>query len=120
MIGEFSQYADENEKLVDKYNQLVRDHNKLVKDYNELVNLYNKKSGDKAYSDALKAALDLINKNYGINYEIKRDSTAYKIVLPPSPKVDSALMLLPYFRENLHRDEQSGNWVITRTIIEKK
>lgn len=120
LIGEFSQYADENEKLVDKYNQLVRDHNKLVKDYNELVNLYNKKSGDKAYSDALKAALDLINKNYGINYEIKRDSTAYKIVLPPSPKVDSALMLLPYFRENLHRDEQSGNWVITRTIIEKK
>ena len=120
LIGEFSQYADENEKLVDKYNQLVRDHNKLIKDYNELVNLYNKKSGNKAYSDALKAALDLINKNYGINYEIKRDSTVYKIVLPPSLKIDSALMLLPYFRENLHYDEQSGNWVITRTVIEKK
>lgn len=120
LIGEFSQYADENEKLVDKYNQLVRNHNKLIKDYNELVTLYNNKSDNKAYSEALKSALDLINKNYGINYEIKRDSTAYKIVLPPSPKIDSALMLLPYFRENLHYDEQSGNWVITRTVIEKK
>lgn len=120
LIGEFSQYAVENEKLVDKYNQLVRDHNKLVKDYNELVNLYNKKSGDKAYSDALKAALDLINKNYGINYEITNDSTSYKVVVPSSQKIDSALMLLPYFRENLHYDEKSGKWVITRRVVEKK
>lgn len=120
LIGEFSQYVNENEKLVDKYNQLVRDHNKLVKDYNELVNLYNKKSENNAYYEALKAALDLINKNYGINYEIKRDSTAYKIVLPPSPKIDSALILLPYFRENIHYDEQLGKWFITRNVIEKK
>jgi hypothetical protein len=120
LIGEFSQYADENEKLVDKYNQLIRDHNKLVKDYNELVNLYNKKSGNKAYSDALKAALDLINKNYGINYEITNDSTSYKVVVPSSQKIDSALMLLPYFRENLHYDEKSGKWVITRRVVEKK
>lgn len=120
LIGEFSQYADENEKLVDKYNQLVRNHNKLVKDYNELVNLYNKKSGNKAYSDALKAALDLINKNYGINYEITNDSTSYKVVVPSSQKIDSALMLLPYFRENLHYDEKSGKWVITRRVVEKK
>lgn len=120
LIGEFSQYVDENEKLVDQYNQLVRDHNKLVKDYNELVNLYNKKSGNKAYSDALKAALDLINKNYGINYEITNDSTSYKVVVASSQKIDSALMLLPYFRENLHYDEKSGKWVITRRVVEKK
>ena len=120
LIGEFSQYADENKKLVDKYNQLVRDHNKLIKDYNELVNLYNKKSDNKAYSDALKAALDLINKNYGINYEIITDSTKYKVVVLPSQKIDSALMLLPYFRENLHYDEKSGKWEITRRVVEKK
>ena len=120
LIGEFSQYAVENEKLVDKYNQLVRDHNKLVKDYNGLVNLYNKKSGNKAYSDALKAALNLINKNYGINYEITNDSTSYKVVVPSSQKIDSALMLLPYFRENLHYDEKSGKWLITRRVVEKK
>lgn len=84
------------------------------------VNLYNKKSGDKAYSDALKTALDLINKNYGINYEITKDSTTYKVVVPTSQQIDSALMLLPYFRENLQYDEQSGKWVITRTVIEKK
>lgn len=120
LIGEFSQYADENEKLVDKYNQLVRNHNKLIKDYNELVTLYNNKSDNKAYCEALKTALDLINKNYGINYEIRSDSTVYKVVLPPSPKIDSALILLPYFRENLHYDEKSDKWVITRIITEKK
>lgn len=120
LIGELSQYANKNEKLVDKYNQLVRDHNKLIKDYNELVNLYNKKSGNKAYSDALKAALDLINKNYGINYEITNDSTSFKVVVPSSQKIDSALMLLPYFRENLYYDEKSGKWVITRRVVEKK
>lgn len=120
LIGEFSQYADENEKLVDKYNQLVRNHNKLIKDYNELVTLYNNKSDNKAYSEALKSALDLINKNYGINYEITNDSTSYKVVVPSSQKIDSALMLLPYFRENLHYDEKSRKWVITRRVVEKK
>lgn len=120
LIGEFSKYVSENEKLVGKYNQLIRDHNKLIKDYNELVTLYNKKSDNKAYCEALKTALDLINKNYGINYEIRSDSTVYKVVLPPSPKIDSALMLLPYFRENLHYDEKSGKWVITRRVVEKK
>lgn len=113
LIGEFSQCVNENEKLVNKYNQLARDHNKLIKDYNELVN-------KKPYYDALKAALDLINKNYGIDYEIINDSTTYKVVISPSQKIDSALILLPYFRENLHYDEKSGKWVITRRVIEKK
>lgn len=113
LIGEFSQCVNENEKLVNKYNQLARDHNKLIKDYNELVN-------KKPYYDALKAALDLINKNYGIDYEIINDSTTYKVVISPSLKIDSALILLPYFRENLHYDEKSGKWVITRRVIEKK
>lgn len=120
IINEFSTYIDEHKILVDKYNQLARDHNKLIKDYNELVTAWNKTSEEKSYTDALKIALNLINDNYGINCEISRDSTSYKVILPPSPKIDSALMLLPYFRENLHCDEQSGNWVITRTVIKKK
>lgn len=120
IINEFSTYIDEHKILIDKYNQLARDHNKLIKDYNELVTAWNKTSREKSYTDALKIALDLINENYGINCEIARDSTSYKVILPPSPKIDSALMLLPYFRENLHYDEKSGKWVITRRIIEKK
>lgn len=120
LIGEFSQYVNENEKLIDRHNQLVRDYNKLIKDYNELVTIYNKKSENKSYSDALKAALDLINKSYGIDYEITNDGTSYKVFLIPSQKIDSALMLLPYFRENLHYDKKSGKWVIIRTIIEEK
>lgn len=120
IINEFSTYIDEHKILIDKYNQLARDHNKLIKDYNELVTAWNKTSREKSYTDALKIALDLISENYGINCEIARDSTSYKVILQPSPKIDSALMLLPYFRENLHYDEKSGKWVITRRIIEKK
>lgn len=113
LLGDFSQCVNENEQLVNKYNQLARDHNKLIKDYNELVN-------KKSYYGALEAALDLINKNYGIDYEIINDSTTYKVVVSPSQKIDSALILLPYFRENLNYDEKSGKWVITRRVIERK
>ena len=100
-----------NETVV-KYNSLIKEHNDLVKRYNELVVIYNNWSGDISYSKALKAALDQINKLYDINYEIIKDSTAYKIVIPPSPKIDSALVLLPYFRGNLKRDDESNEWII--------
>lgn len=103
--------SDYNETVV-KYNSLIKEHNDLVKRYNELVVIYNNWSGDISYSKALKAALDQINKLYDINYEIIKDSTAYKIVIPPSPKIDSALVLLPYFRGNLKRDDESNEWII--------
>ena len=30
------------------------------------------------------------------------------------------IVLLPYFRDNLKRDDKTKNWIITRTIVEKK
>ena len=106
--------------IVDKYNQLIKDHNELIKDYNELVTLYRSKVNRNGDYETLKTVLDLINKNYGITYEIIQDSTSYKVVIPPSPKIDSALMLLPHFRENLKYDKKTDRWMITKQVVEKK
>ena len=106
--------------IVDKYNQLIKDHNELIKDYNELVTLYRSKINRNGDYETLKTVLDLINKNYGITYKIIQDSTSCKVVIPPSPKIDSALMLLPHFRENLKYDKKTERWMITKQVVEKK
>lgn len=107
------------EEMRIKYNSIAKDYTKLVSKYNQLVGEYNEVVEHMAYNDALKAALDLIYKNYGLKCNIKKDSSMYIISLPEFSKVDSALILLPYFRENLHFDDKSGKWIITRSIVEK-
>ena len=107
------------EEMRIKYNSMAKDYTKLVSKYNQLVGEYNEVVEHMAYNDALKAALDLMYKNYGLKCNIKKDSSMYIISLPEFSKVDSALILLPYFRENLHFDDKSGKWIITRSIVEK-
>lgn len=107
------------EEMRIKYNSIAKDYTKLVSKYNQLVGEYNEVVEHMAYNDALKAALDLMYKNYGLKCNIKKDSSMYIISLPEFSKVDSALILLPYFRENLHFDDKSGKWIITRSIVEK-
>ena len=107
------------EEMRIKYNSMAKDYTKLVSKYNQLVGEYNEVVEHMAYNDALKAALDLMYKNYGLKCNIKKDSSMYIISLQEFSKVDSALILLPYFRENLHFDDKSGKWIITRSIVEK-
>lgn len=107
------------EEMRIKYNSMAKDYTKLVSKYNQLVGEYNEVVEHMAYNDALKAALDLMYKNYGLKCNIKKDSSMYIISLPEFSKVDSALILLPYFRENLHFDDKSVKWIITRSIVEK-
>lgn len=54
-----------------------------------------------------KRLLDNVTTQYGI--EIKERDGYYTIA---SPKLDSALMLLPYFRNNIRYDAESRSWVI--------
>lgn len=93
-----------------EYNSLRSEYTRLVTAYNDLIGKYNE---NYSYSEALKAALSLIYGAYEIGYDIKMDSIKYKISLLPSPKIDSALILLPYFRENLEYDKEAGVWLIT-------
>ena len=116
LIDDLNQYDAEHNKLIDTYNNLAKDYSKLVRDYNKLVKAYNEESE----SEALKAALDMIRKEYDITYNIQKDSTKYIVKLLPSHKIDSALMLLPYFRNNLKFDEESNAWIITRQVVVEK
>ena len=93
-----------SQELVREYNSLSRNYNKLVKDYNKLVNEYNDYYNEKEYQiRELKSALGLIEKKYSIQYVIRRDSTFSVIDLSNTDKIDSALMLLPYYRDKLKK-----------------
>lgn len=123
IIERYNSLIEEEAYLVGDYNELVKKYNSLIEeksylrdDYNELAKKYNKTY---SYSKALEAALNLINRAYEIGYDIKMDSMEYKITLLPSPKIDSALILLPYFRDHLEHDRDAGVWLITRKIPKK-
>ena len=93
--------------LVDKYNSKVDDCQRLTEKYNETVEY-------KSYSNALKAALDLIYKNYEIGYNINKEDDVYKIHISRSSKIDSALMLLPTYRDKLRYNEKNKEWTIRK------
>lgn len=91
-----------SEEMVIEYNQMIKEYNKIVKEYNrisyQLIEL-------KDSNNNLNIALDLIKKNYGIGYKIKKDSIYYNIRLEGTSKLDSALKILPYYGDKLHFEE---------------
>ena len=87
--------------LVDKYNTLVHDYNEL---------------GEKAraISDTVVIqgmALNLIKRNYGIDY-ISNKNGDTRSVRVRGDKVDSALILLPYYRHKLSYDPKTNAWIV--------
>ena len=60
-----------------------------------------------------KAKLDLVINRYPIFF--RQDSNS---VFISSPQIDSALMLLPYYRDNLEYDAENKTWSIV-TVREK-
>ena len=111
--------VDEYNKLLGQYNELADEYNAIVKDYNELNNKYKRliKEYNVAYNDKmrqiqeLKAVLGRIEKTYDIQYVITRDSTQSAIVLMNTERIDSALMLLPYYRDKLKK-VSDDTWTI--------
>lgn len=94
--------------LVDKYNTLVHDYNEL---------------GEKAraISDTVVIqgmALQLIKQNYGIDY-ISNKNGDTRSVRVHGDKVDSALILLPYYRHKLTYDPSTNAWIVEyqKTVI---
>lgn len=89
------------QNMADKYNTLVHD-------YNELGAKYHAKSDTVVVQ---RLALDLIKRNYGIYFVAnhKGDTRTVKIL---GARVDSALLLLPYYRNKLSYDQQSKAWIV--------
>lgn len=97
-----------DKESVEAINNLVKKYNTLVNEYNELA----KKMVAK--SDTLEIrgmALDLIKRNYGIDYTSGLNGNMRYVHIQGN-KVDSALMLLPYYRNKLSYDPQSKAWMI--------
>ena len=107
LVGKYS-------RLVDDYNNLAKNYNKLIKDYNQLVDVANRQADVKWYNEALKSALELIYQRYDIICDVKMDEECdkYVVSLSSCDKVDSALRLYPYFKDNLIFNEDSGSWMI--------
>lgn len=98
--------------FVTEYNVLAKDYNKLVRDYNKLAKQYNDDFNDYNYRiRELESALRMIEKRYNIQYSVKRDSTFSVIELSNTEKIDSALLLLPYYKDKLKKVSDSV-WTI--------
>lgn len=105
--------------LVEEFNMLLKDYHKLEKDYNKTVKDYKKTVDD--FNDEFKknmrqiqeltSVLGLIEKRYGIQYDVKIDSTFSIIELSNTERVDSALVLLPYYKDKLKKTSDSV-WTI--------
>lgn len=102
---------------------LVQEYNKKDSLYNQLLSQYynecNDKNTIKKKMSIYVKILDMIEHNYGISYNIKtenRDSiTIYTYNLVHTERVDSALMLLPYYNNKLKRENDSV-WTIKTPI----
>ena len=111
------------EAVVKDYNKLINEISNIVKEHNDLVNRYNKVS-ESHYklveeNKRLEKVLSLIKEHYNIGYSIQNNTDSITIRLIPSAKIDSALLLLPKYRDKLHYDASSGKWVVTY-IVEKE
>ena len=128
-LDDYSQFLKKNIKIVDENNQNIEDYNSLIKEfsslyndykdlqkkYNNLISYYNKNivmtrsdlNNHNLVLDSLsnyKAIVDLIHSNYFIDYKIVDDGKYRKISIK-SEKLDSALILLPYFRDRLKKEK---------------
>lgn len=96
-------------KLADKYNTLVHDYNEL-----------RKKSTIISDSVVIQGmALSLIKRNYDIDYVSKMNGDL-RTVKVFGEKVDSALLLLPYYRHKLSYDPKTKAWIVEYEKIIRK
>ena len=84
--------------------EFVRDGKKMTSD--ELVASIN---ADSVVIQGM--ALNLIKRNYGIDYTSNKNGDM-RTVHVQGDKVDSALILLPYYRHKLSYDPKSNAWIV--------
>ena len=96
------------QELVKEYNVLIKNYKLLIKDYEDMANEFNDEFNKNMQQiKELKSALGLIEKQYNIQYVVKKDSTFSVIELSNTEKIDSALMLLPYYKDKLKKVSDS-------------
>lgn len=104
-------------ELVRLFNQGSKKYGELISEYNELIIKYNnlaaKDDSINSYNKALQKGLQMIENRYDISLDINNIPNGYEIKLNTSPQIDSAVLLLPHYRDRLERDSARGVWMIT-------
>lgn len=105
----FTTIHKENCKVQQAYiDSLIKDFNSLVDEYNFLVNKSNSLIKEK---QNLENVLGMIEKKYKITYDISVDLKTIKIGLRNTEMVDSAMVLLPFYRDKIER-KPNGLWIV--------
>ena len=100
------------QEFAKEFNSLWRHYDELVDKYNKLVKEFNVEFNENMHQiKELKSALNLIEKRYNIQYVVNRDSTFSVIKLSNTEKIDSALMLLPYYKDKIKKSSDNV-WTI--------
>lgn len=96
--------------------EVVNKFNKLVSDYYELTRKYQAKN-DTVVIQGM--ALGLIKRNYQIDFVSTLNGDTRKVKVY-GEKVDSALLLLPYYRHKLSYDSNKKTWIVEYEKIVRK
>ncbi len=106
LLNDFSSLNNNNVSLIKEYNELVLKYNRNVETTQKYILQYNNTLDSLS---SFKALVDLIHSNYYVDYEILKDGKYNKISIK-SEILDSALVLLPYFRDRLKKEKDT--WII--------
>lgn len=104
------------ESLADEYNSLIKNHNEIIDEFNSMVaetnSLIKENMRIKEEKRNLEDVLGMIEKRYKITYNISVDSETIRINLKNTDMVDSAMVLLPFYRDKIER-KPNGLWIVT-------
>lgn len=111
------------DEVVKRYYELQNEANALNQEYQSLVSKYNsladRFNSNYKIIDSLRTAknisdlkLNSIQNAYGIKANCDVSGNTYKFSLHGTKQIDSALLLLPYYREYITYDPQDNSWNI--------
>ena len=116
-------YKNRNDFLQGNYESLANEYNSLIHDYNEIIDEYNSMVAEanslikenmriKEEKCNFENVLGMIESKYKITYNISVDSKNIIIKLKNTDMVDSAMVLLPFYRDKIER-KPNGLWIVT-------
>lgn len=102
--------------LVRMLNETEREKNKLLDSLSKMQNSLNFTQKYMPYKDSAniyRAALGLIERQYNIGWEVRKEEERFVIKLRDGKRVDSALLLLPHYRDKISYDSVTKSWGVT-------
>lgn len=104
------------EKIVETDTVLYNNYRSLIEKYNMLVGDFNTLSANyHSTRDSLETSrviIRLIQRNYPIEVFVENEQRQQRISVK-SERLDSALLLLPHYRDKLRYNAQEKSWIIT-------